>query len=173
MLLHPGDWSLAQAFEQVHRSLPAGLVDHTAGETNGAALELRTGVHRTAAQIASELRAPRGRLGPELTQMGLAAACCGLHPFAVWQDTMVRRSGRYGEVYRSMRALAQREPSWRRSPSSRATARPIASARSPAATASPRWCVRRRRASAGYRRCSRRIRAAAADARRTCDRPAR
>jgi glutamate---cysteine ligase / carboxylate-amine ligase len=31
--------------------------------------------------------------------MGLAAACCGLHPFAVWQETIVRRSGRYAEVY--------------------------------------------------------------------------
>jgi carboxylate-amine ligase len=112
MLLSPGDWSLAQAFEDVHRSLPAELAGHVAGETHGAALELRTGVCRTAAQAAGELRGLRAQLAGELTAMGLAAACCGLHPFAVWQETMVRRSGRYAEVYRSMRELAHREPTF-------------------------------------------------------------
>jgi carboxylate-amine ligase len=112
MLLHPGDWSLAQAFEDVHPSLPAGLAEHVAGETHGAALELRTGVWRTVAQAADELRALRAQLVAELTGMGLAAACCGMHPFTVWQETVVRRSGRYAEVYRSMRALAHREPTF-------------------------------------------------------------
>lgn len=112
MLLSPGDWSLAQAFEEVHRSLPAELAGHATGETHGGALELRTGVCRTAAQAADELRTSRAQLSRELTRMGLAAACCGLHPFAVWQETTVRRSGRYAEVYRSMRALAHREPTF-------------------------------------------------------------
>jgi len=112
MLLHPGDWSLAQAFEEVLPSLSAELAGHATGETHGAALELRTGVHRTAAQAADELRALRAQLDRELTAMGLAAACCGLHPFAVWQETLVRRSGRYAEVNRSMRGLAHREPTF-------------------------------------------------------------
>jgi carboxylate-amine ligase len=112
MLLHPADWSLAQAFEEVLPSLSADLAGHATGETHRAALELRTGVHRTAAQAAGELRALRGRLARDLTPMGLAAACCGLHPFAVWQETRVRRFGRYAEVQSSMRELAHREPTF-------------------------------------------------------------
>ena len=112
MLLLPRDWSLVQEFEEVLPSLSADLAGHTAGETHGAALELRTGVHRTTAEVADELGALRAQLAGELTGMGLAAACCGLHPFAVWQDTTVRRSGRYAEVHASMRALAHREPTF-------------------------------------------------------------
>jgi glutamate---cysteine ligase / carboxylate-amine ligase len=112
MLLRPGDWSLAQVFEDVLPSLSADLADHVMGETHGAALELRTRVHRTAAQATNELWGLRAQLERDLSGAGLAAACCGLHPFAVWQETVVRRSGRYGEVYRSMRELAHREPTF-------------------------------------------------------------
>jgi carboxylate-amine ligase len=112
MLLRPGDWSLAPMFESVLPSLSADLAGQTTGETNGAALELRTHVCRSAAQAAGELRALRARLAQELAAMGHGAACCGMHPFAVWQETVVRRSGRYAEVSRSMRALAHREPTF-------------------------------------------------------------
>jgi glutamate---cysteine ligase / carboxylate-amine ligase len=112
MLLLPGEWSLVRDFEPVLPSLSADLAGRTAGETHGAALELRTGVHRAAGQVADELGALRAQLARELTGMGLAPACCGLHPFAVWQDTAVRRSGRYAEVHTSMRALAHREPTF-------------------------------------------------------------
>jgi carboxylate-amine ligase len=112
MLMRPGDWSLAQAFEDVQAALPEDLAEHTTGETHGAALELRTGVQRTVAQAADELRTLRVRLARELARMGLAAACSGLHPFTVWQETIVRRTGRAAEVHHSMRALAQREPTF-------------------------------------------------------------
>ena len=112
MLLRPGDWSLAQAFDDVLPSLSADLVAHTTGETHRAALELRTGVHPTAPRAAAELRALRTQLARDLTARGLGAACCGLHPLAVWQDTIVSRSGRHAEVSRSMRELAHREPTF-------------------------------------------------------------
>jgi carboxylate-amine ligase len=112
MLLRPEDWSLAQAFEDVLPSLSKDLAGHATGETHRAALELRTGVHRTAAHAAAELRALRGRLARDLTAMDLAAACSGLHPFGVWQETRVRGFGRYAEVHRSMRELAHREPTY-------------------------------------------------------------
>jgi gamma-glutamyl:cysteine ligase YbdK (ATP-grasp superfamily) len=85
MLLRPGDWSLAQAFEEVLPSLSPYLTAHVTGETHGATLELRTGVHRNVRQAAVELRALRAQLARDLAVSGLAAACCGLHPFAVWQ----------------------------------------------------------------------------------------
>jgi len=112
MLMRPGDWSLAQAFEDVHAALPADLAEHTSGETHGAALELRTGVQRTVADATDELLALRVQLARELAGMDLAAACSGMHPFTVWQETIVGRSGRAAEVHRSMRALAQREPTF-------------------------------------------------------------
>jgi carboxylate-amine ligase len=52
------------------------------------------------------------QLARELAGMDLAAACSGMHPFTVWQETIVGRSGRAAEVHRSMRALAQREPTF-------------------------------------------------------------
>ena len=112
MLVRPDDWSLAPVFEDVLPSLSADLAEQTTGETNGAALELRTHVCRTAGQAAGELRALRARLDREMTAMRHAAACCGMHPFAVWQETIVSRSGRYAEVSDSMRALAHREPTF-------------------------------------------------------------
>jgi glutamate---cysteine ligase / carboxylate-amine ligase len=96
----------------VQPSLPPDLAEHTAGETHDAALELRTGVWRTAGQAAEELRSLRVRLARHLSGMGLAAAGSGLHPSTVWQETIVRHSGRYEEVHRSMRALAEREPTF-------------------------------------------------------------
>ena len=93
MLVRPDDWSLAPVFEDVLPSLSADLAEQTTGETNGAALELRTHVCRTAGQAAGELRALRARLDREMTAMRHAAACCGMHPFAVWQETIVSRSG--------------------------------------------------------------------------------
>jgi carboxylate-amine ligase len=112
MLLNPDDWSLAQAFEDVLPSLPADLAGHISGETHGAALELRTSVHHVAGAAAGELQRLRAELDRELAAVDLAAGCSGMHPFAVWQETMVRRSGRYAEVYRSMRELAHREPTF-------------------------------------------------------------
>ena len=35
-----------------------------------------------------------------------------MHPFAAWQETRRPAVGRYGEVYRSMRELAHREPTF-------------------------------------------------------------
>jgi carboxylate-amine ligase len=112
MLVRPGDWSLAQAFEDVLPSLSPDLAGHTTGETHGAALELRTGVHRAVPQAAGELGRLRAQLARDLAASGLAAGCCGLHPFGVWQETIVRQTGRYAEVYRSMRELAHREPTF-------------------------------------------------------------
>ena len=112
MLLRPGDWSLAHLIDSVLPALPADFRRHVTAETHGSALELATGVHRTAAEAADELRGLRSRLETELAAMGLRAASAGTHPFAIWHETVVSSGDRYQFVYGSMRELARREPTF-------------------------------------------------------------
>jgi carboxylate-amine ligase len=112
MLLHPGDWSLAQEADRVLPLLSEGLAAKVTAETHGAAVELGTGVHRRVSGVADELHALRGALTGELDAHGLRAASAGTHPFAVWQQTVVSSGERYQAVYGSMRALARREPTF-------------------------------------------------------------
>ena len=112
MLLHPHDWSLAQQIDRVIPVLPADLGAHVTPETHKSALELATGVHATAAQAATELRALRRCLEEHLSVLGLRAGAAGTHPFAVWHETVVSSDARYKLVYGSMRELARREPTF-------------------------------------------------------------
>jgi carboxylate-amine ligase len=112
MLLDPSGWQLAQVLDEVHPRLSPGLAAHVCAETHAGALELTTGVHRTAGAAAAELAGLRGRLAAELAPLGLRAAAAGTHPTAMWQDTRVSAGARYQLLHRSMRELARREPTF-------------------------------------------------------------
>ena len=112
MLLHPSSWSLAQAIDEVLAVLPDDLRAQMSSETHSAAIELQTGIHRTAASAMDELSDLRGRLRAILEPLDLRCACSGTHPFAVWQDMKVAAAERHQQVYGSMRALARREPTF-------------------------------------------------------------
>jgi len=112
MLLDPHDWSLAQQIDRVLPRLPEAMRDRVTRETHTSALELSTGVHRTAGGVHEELRSLRGMLDRELGALGLRAASAGTHPSTVWHETVVSSGPRYEAVYGSMRELARREPTF-------------------------------------------------------------
>ena len=112
MLLDPQTWELAQVLEDIHPQMSPELASHVTAETHAGALELATGVHRTAAGAAAELAGLRARLAAELDAFGLRAAAAGTHPTAVWQDIRVSAGARYQLLHRSMRELARREPTF-------------------------------------------------------------
>jgi carboxylate-amine ligase len=112
MLLVPGPWSLWQGSEHVMAALSPELAARLGVETHASALEIATGVHTTVAGAAAELAALRGRLAAELAGMGLAAASAGTHPLTVWQETLTSSAERYRLLYRSLRELARREPTF-------------------------------------------------------------
>ena len=112
MLLHPGSWSMAHAIDDVLGDAPPDLRAKLCSETHSAAVELNTGVHRTAGEAVADLADLRARLADTLAGLDLAAACSGTHPFAVWSDMRVAAAERHQEVYGSMRALARREPTY-------------------------------------------------------------
>jgi carboxylate-amine ligase len=111
MLLHPGDWSLAQQSARALEALPEGLAEHMTGETQGAVVELSGSPHPDVAALAAELFELREQLEHQLSLLGLRAASAGTHAFTVWQETIVSSAPRYQAVYGSMRELARREPS--------------------------------------------------------------
>lgn len=112
MLLDPATWDLAQVLDDIHPRLSPELAARVTAETHACALELSTGVHRTAGSAAAELASLRGRLAGELSRFGLRAAAAGTHPHALWQDTRVSDGARYQLLHRSMRELARREPTF-------------------------------------------------------------
>jgi carboxylate-amine ligase len=112
MLLHPRDWSLAQRIETVLPRLSPELAAHVTTETHRSAIELATGVHSSVADAADELRGLRRALATQLEPLELDAAAAGIHPFAVWQDTVVSDGARYQFLHGSMRELARREPTF-------------------------------------------------------------
>ena len=112
MLLNPQDWSLAQQIDRVLPAMSDELSEHASSETHRSALELRTGVHPSAAGVAEELLQVRRMLDRELWPLGLRCASAGTHPFTVWHETVVSSGERYQLVYGSMRELARREPTF-------------------------------------------------------------
>ena len=112
MLLNPHDWSLAQQIDRVLPALSESLSDHVTPETHRSALEIGTGIHKTAGGLTEELLKLRRQLDGELAPLGLCAASAGTHPFTVWHETVVSTGPRYELVYGSMRELARREPTF-------------------------------------------------------------
>ncbi|MDX6554962.1 MAG: glutamate---cysteine ligase / carboxylate-amine ligase [Miltoncostaeaceae bacterium] len=112
MLLVPGPWSLWQGSEHVMADLPPELAARLSVETHASALEIATGVHTSVAGAAAELGSLRAQLSAELAGMGLAAASAGTHPLTVWQETLTSSAERYRALYRSLRELARREPTF-------------------------------------------------------------
>ncbi len=112
MLLDPSDWSLAQQVDRVLPAMSEKLSAHLSSETQRSVLELRTGVHGTAADVSKELLQLRCMLDQELSPLGLRAASAATHPFTVWQETVVSSGERYEFLYGSMRELARREPTF-------------------------------------------------------------
>ncbi len=112
MLLDPLDWSLAQQAERVMLQLSPRLRAHAALETHQAVIELASSPAETPAQAIGEIEELRRLLAIELEVMGLCVASAGTHPGALWSDMEVSGDERYQRVYRAMRELARREPTF-------------------------------------------------------------
>jgi len=112
MLLQPRTFALAQAIHEVLDGMPDALEEHITSETHSAAVELGTGVHTHVGEAVDQLGRLRLRLAERLRSLGLTAAVAGTHPFAVWQEMVVTDLARHQLVFGSMRALAQREPTF-------------------------------------------------------------
>jgi carboxylate-amine ligase len=112
MLLHPPGWALAHSIETVLPSIPTELADRVRGETHRSAIEIGSHPHPDVAGVEADLRELRAGLARAIRPMGLRAASAGIHPFAVWHDTVVSSGERYQFVYGSMRELARREPTF-------------------------------------------------------------
>jgi carboxylate-amine ligase len=110
MLLDPRDWSLAFRSDEVIADLPPDLRDRVTPETHAAVMEVTTGVHRRVADAVAELAQLRRTMSRALARHGLRAAVAGMHPSAVWSDTVVSSHPRYRHIGESMRVLARREP---------------------------------------------------------------
>jgi carboxylate-amine ligase len=112
MLLEPVDWGLAQLFDSVEPRLSPELASTLSAETHRAAAEFQTGAHARPADAAAELAHLQRRLTDELSEVGLAAAGSGTHPFSTWEETQVSHGRRYRYVHETMRELARREPTY-------------------------------------------------------------
>jgi glutamate---cysteine ligase / carboxylate-amine ligase len=112
MLLEPRDWSLTSRSEEVLAALPEDMIERTAAETHGSALELATEPHADIASAAAQLRELRSSLASVLEPIGVRAAVAGTHPFTRWEDVEVSPGARYQFLYSSMRELARREPTF-------------------------------------------------------------
>src|SRR5258708_33893466 len=113
MLVDPQrSWSLAQRIDDVLEALPDALAGHVSAETHQAAIELRTDPHASVAAAVAQLRQLRHDLADALEELGLAAAVAGTHPAAVWSETEVTSASRYRLIHRTMRDLAEREPTF-------------------------------------------------------------
>ena len=112
MLLDPVSWGLTQRADEVLTLAGPHLAGRCAAETHEAALELRTGAHRTVREAIGELRELRSLLMRELAPLGIAAAAAGIHPAPMTEPTKVSPSSRYQVIYRTTRDLARREPTF-------------------------------------------------------------
>jgi glutamate---cysteine ligase / carboxylate-amine ligase len=110
MLLDPRDWSLAFRSDQVIAGLKPDVRDRVTPETHAAVMEVTTGVHRRVADAIAELGALRRSLARSLAAHGLRAAVAGMHPTAVWPETVPSSAPRYRHIGDAMRVLARREP---------------------------------------------------------------
>ena len=112
MLLDPEHWVLTERADEVLSHACEQLAGRCAAETHEAALELRTGPHRTVREAVAEMREVRALLAGQLAGMGLAAASSGTHPGPLAEATRVSPSGRYQVIHQTMRGLARREPTF-------------------------------------------------------------
>lgn len=112
MLLDPADWALTQRGDAVLSGAGEDLAGRCAAETHDAALELRTAPHATVREAIAELGELRNLLTRDLDRLGLAAAACGTHPAPITGPTKVSPSSRYQVIYKTMRDLARREPTF-------------------------------------------------------------
>jgi len=112
MLLDPDGWGLTQRADDVLSHAREELAGRCAAETHEAALELRTGPHRTVNEAVAELCELRRLLARDLTSLGMAAASSGTYPGPASEPTRVSPSSRYQVIHRTMRGLARREPTF-------------------------------------------------------------
>ena len=112
MLLDPQSWGLTQRGDEVLALAGQDLAGRCAAETHEAALELRTGPHRTVREAIAELRELRSLLVRDLAPLGIVAAAAGMHPAAMTEPAKVSPSSRYQVIYRTTRDLARREPTF-------------------------------------------------------------
>lgn len=110
MLLDPRDWSLAYRSDEVLAGLGPDLRGRVTPETHAAVMEVTTGIHGRVADAVAELAGLRRELSRTLAGHRLRAAVAGMHPSAVWDDTVVSSHPRYRDIGASMRVLARREP---------------------------------------------------------------
>jgi carboxylate-amine ligase len=110
MLLDPRDWSLAFRSDEVIADLTPDVRDRVTPETHAAVMEVTTGVHRRVTDAIAELAALRRSLARSLAAHGLRAAVAGMHPTAVWPETVPSSAPRYRHIGDAMRVLARREP---------------------------------------------------------------
>ena len=95
MLLDPRDWSLAFRSDEVIAALAPDLLDRVTPETHAAVMEVSTGVHRRVADAVAELAELRREMARALAGHGLCAAVAGMHPSAVWSETVLSSHPRY------------------------------------------------------------------------------
>jgi glutamate---cysteine ligase / carboxylate-amine ligase len=88
MLVDPRDWSLAFRSDEVISALKPDVRDRVTPETHAAVMEVTTGVHRGVGAAVAELANLRRSLARALATHGLRAAVAGMHPTAVWPDTV-------------------------------------------------------------------------------------
>jgi glutamate---cysteine ligase / carboxylate-amine ligase len=112
MVVDPDTWELDQDAERAFTEVPELLEGSLTAETHGSALELATVPGPNVAAVAANLRELRASLVAALNEHDLFAAAAGTHPCAVWSDTKISSGDRYQLVYRDMRELARREPTF-------------------------------------------------------------
>jgi glutamate---cysteine ligase / carboxylate-amine ligase len=112
MLLDPRSWGLVSRSDEVLAALAADVQANVCAETHGSALELATDPHAEVATAVAQLTHLRARLADALAPLGIRGAVAGTHPFARWEEVEVSPGARYQFLHASMRALAQREPTF-------------------------------------------------------------
>ncbi len=95
MLLEPNTWNLTPRSEEVLAGLPDDMIERTAAETHGSALELATEPHADVPSAAADLRDLRSGLASVLEPLGMRGAVAGTHPFTLWEDVEVSPGARY------------------------------------------------------------------------------
>ena len=112
MLLDPTDWSLTERGDEVLSQASAGLAGHCAAETHEAALELRTAPHQTVHEAIAELRELR-LCSPAIWRRSESRPRRrDSSRSAMTEPTKVSPSSRYQVIYRTMRDLARRSPTF-------------------------------------------------------------
>jgi putative glutamine amidotransferase len=113
MLLEPRDWSLDLALGGgARRRCRTDMIERTAAETHGSALELATEPHADIRSATRSCATCAASLASVLEPLGIRAAVAGTHPFTLWEDVEVSPGARYQFLYSSMRELARREPTF-------------------------------------------------------------